>query len=87
MGKILVDMEEHQDAIEYLEKAKTAFDICQHYALGETLLYLGKAHVGLGGVILRRQGKEYVTQALAEFERLELQHKASEARELLKELP
>ena len=87
MGKILVDMGEHQDAIEYLEKAKTAFDICQHYALGETLLYLGKAHVGLGGVILRRQGKEYVTQALAEFERLELQHKASEARELLKELP
>ena len=86
MGKILVDMGEHQDAIEYLEKAKTAFEICQHYALGETLLYLGKAHVGLGGVILRRQGKEYVTQALAEFERLELAHKASEARELLKGL-
>jgi len=53
----------------------------------ETLLSLGKAHVGLGGVIFRRQGKEYVTQALAEFERLELRHKASEARELLKELP
>jgi len=53
----------------------------------ETLLSLGKAHVGLGGVIFRRQGKECVTQALAEFERLELRHKASEARELLKELP
>ena len=82
MGKILVD----QDGIEYLEKARAAFEICQHYALGETLLYLGKAHVGLGGVILRRQGKEYVTQALAEFERLELAHKASEARELLMSL-
>ena len=87
MGKILVDMGEHQDAIEYLEKARTAFEICGHYALGETLLYLGKAHVGLGGVILRRQGKEYVTQALAEFERLDLAHKASEAREILKTLP
>ena len=86
MGKILVDMGEHQDAIEYLEKARAAFEICQHYALGETLLYLGKAHGGLGGVILRRQGKEYVTQALAEFERLELAHKASEAREILKGL-
>ena len=86
MGKILVDMGEHQDAIAYLEKARAALEICQHYALGETLLYLGKAHVGLGGVILRRQGKEYVTQALAEFERLELAHKASEARELLKGL-
>ena len=87
MGKILVDMEEHQEAILYLEKAKAAFEICQHYALGETLLYLGKAHVGLGGVILRRQGKEYVTQALAEFERLELAHKTQEARDILKALP
>ena len=87
MGKILVDIGEHQEAILYLEKAQAAFEICQHYALGETLLYLGKAHVGLGGVILRRQGKEYVTQALAEFERLELAHKASEARDILKTLP
>ncbi len=31
----------------YLDKA--AFEICGHYALGETLLYLGKAHQGLGG--------------------------------------
>ena len=86
MGKILVDMEEHQEAILYLEKAQAAFEICQHYALGETLLYLGKAHLGLGGVILRRQGKEYVASALKEFERLELAHKASEAREILKGL-
>ena len=43
--------------------------------------------IELFGVIFRRQGKEYVTQALTEFERLELRHKAHEAREVLKELP
>ena len=86
MGKILVDMEEYQEALVYLDKAKAAFDICRHYALGETLLYLGKAHVGLGGVIFRRQGKDYVMAALKEFERLELRHKASEAREILHQL-
>ena len=34
--------------------------------------------IELFGVIFRRQGKEYVTQALAEFERLELPHQAHE---------
>ena len=42
--------------------------------------------IELFGVGFRRQGKEFVTQALAEFVRLELAHKASEARELLKGL-
>ncbi|MDY0092487.1 MAG: hypothetical protein RBT80_07280 [Candidatus Vecturithrix sp.] len=76
-------MGDFQDAITYLEKAQTAFAICQHYALGETLLYLGKAHLGLGGVVLRRQAKDYAFKALAEFHRLELRHKGQEAQEVL----
>ncbi|GAK56435.1 hypothetical protein B2_20216 [Candidatus Vecturithrix granuli] len=83
MGKILVDMGDFQEAITYLEQAQTAFAICQHYALGETLLYLGKAHLGLGGVVFRRQAKDYVTKALAEFQRLELRHKEQETQEVL----
>ncbi len=55
-------------------------------ALGETLLYLGKAHLGLGGVIFRRQAKDYVIKALAEFRRLELRHKEQEAQEVLNSL-
>jgi tetratricopeptide (TPR) repeat protein len=86
MGKILVDMGAYQDALDYLDKAKTAFEICQHYALGETLLYLGKAYQGLGGAVFLRQVKEHVTQALAEFQRLELRHKEREAEDMLKRL-
>ncbi|MBN2267784.1 MAG: hypothetical protein JW725_05620, partial [Candidatus Babeliaceae bacterium] len=86
MGKILVDMADYQEAITYLDKAKAAFEICGHYALGETLLYLGKAHLGLGGVIFQRQAQEYLNQALAEFQRLELRHKEQEAKEVLKAL-
>ncbi len=51
----------------YLDKA--AFEICGHYALGETLLYLGKAHQGLGGAVFLNQDKEYVNNAFAEFQR------------------
>jgi len=81
MGKILVEMEEHQEALSYLKKAKTAFETCQHYALGETLLYLGKAYQGTGD----HQAREYIHQALAEFQRLKLHHKAHKAQELLEE--
>ena len=42
-----------------------------------------KAHFGLGGVVFRRQAKAYVLKALAEFQRLELQHKEREAQEVL----
>jgi len=45
-----------------------------------------KAHLGLGGVVLRRQAKEYVIKALTEFQRLELRHKEQEAREILQTL-
>jgi tetratricopeptide (TPR) repeat protein len=86
MRKILVDLGVYQDALDYLDKAKTAFEMCQHYPLGETLLYLGKAYQGLGGAVFLRQAKEYVTQALAEFQRLKLHHKEREAQEVLKTL-
>jgi len=79
MGKILVETEEHQEALSYLNKAKSAFETCQHYALGETLFYLGKADQGVGD----HQAREYINQALSEFHRLKLHHKAREAQELL----
>jgi len=53
---------------------------------GETLLYLGKAYQGLGGAVSLRQAKEYVANALAEFRRLELHHKAREVEEVLRTL-
>jgi tetratricopeptide (TPR) repeat protein len=86
MGKILVDIGEYREAITYLDKAKAAFEICGHYALGETLLYLGKAHQGLGGTVFLTQAREYVTSAIAEFQRLELFHKEKEAQEVLEKL-
>ena len=86
MGKILVDLGAYEDALDYLDKAQTAFAICQHYALGETLLYLGKAYQGLGGAMFWRQAKEHILKALAEFQRLELHHKECEAQEVLKTL-
>jgi tetratricopeptide (TPR) repeat protein len=79
MGKILVETEEHQEALSYLNKAKTAFETCRHYALGEAWFYLGKAYQGIGD----HQAREYIKRALAEFQRLKLQHKASKAQELL----
>jgi tetratricopeptide (TPR) repeat protein len=83
MGKILVDMQNYQEAIEYLDKAKTAFAIGKHYALGESMLYLGKAYSGIGG---QPQAKTLITEALAEFQRLELSNKEKEARGILKKL-
>ena len=86
MGKILVDMGDYREAIIYFNKAKAAFEHCGYYALGETLLYLGKAHQGLGGPVLLNQAKAYITNALAEFQRLELSLKEQDAREVLKTL-
>lgn len=83
MGKIQVDMGKYQKAITCLDKVKVAFEICSHYALGETLLYLGKAHQGLGGTVLINQAKDYITNAIHEFQRLKLQHKEQEAKEVL----
>jgi hypothetical protein len=40
----------------------------------------------VGGVILQRQAQEYLKQALAEFQRLELRHKEQEAKEVLEKL-
>jgi hypothetical protein len=37
-------------------------------------------------VVLRRQAKDYVIKALAEFQRLELRQKEQEAQEILKQL-
>ncbi len=65
-------------------KAKAVFEICGHYAPGETLLYLGKAHQGLGGAVFLNQAKEHVNNARAEFQRLELHHKEREAKEILR---
>ncbi len=86
MGKILMDMGDYQEAIPYLNKAKDAFDICKHYALGETLLYLGKAHKGLGGTVFINQAQEYISNAILEFQRLELHHKEHEAEDFLNTL-
>jgi hypothetical protein len=58
MGKIMVDMGDYREAITYLDKAKAAFEICGHYALGKTLLYLGKANQGLEGAVFLNQAKE-----------------------------
>ena len=66
--------------LDNLDKAKAALEICGYYALGETLLYLGKVHQGLGGPVFLKQTREYVTNALAEFQRLELYHKEREAK-------
>ena len=78
MGKILVDIKNYQEALQYLDKAQKAFAICGHYALGETLLYMGKAYQGLGAFFFP-QAKELVTKAIAEFQRVELPHKEREA--------
>ena len=83
MGKILVDLGQPQDALALIEKARAAFETCQHYALGETLFALGKAQQGLGE---SSRAKEYFTAALAEFRRLELHHKAREAQAALETL-
>ncbi|MCP4111825.1 MAG: hypothetical protein GY749_40915 [Desulfobacteraceae bacterium] len=82
-GKILVNMEEYQDAIGYLDKAKTAFAIGKHYALGETMLYLGKAHAATGNPT---RAQALVADALAEFQRLELSKKEQEAKDMLNRL-
>jgi tetratricopeptide (TPR) repeat protein len=66
-----------------IEKARAAFETCQHYALGETLFALGKAQQGLGELL---RAKEYFAAALAEFRRLELHHKAREAQAALETL-
>jgi tetratricopeptide (TPR) repeat protein len=86
LGNILVGMREYQEAVTYLEKAKTAFEICGYFALGDTFLALGKAHCGLGGAVLLHDAKQYVEQALAEFQRLELHHKTQEANDFLQKL-
>ncbi|XOF34157.1 MAG: AAA family ATPase [Candidatus Electrothrix sp. YB6] len=80
MGKILVDMQSFREALPYLEKAKAAFAIGRHYALGETMLYLGKAHLELNH---GQKGKELLIRALTEFQRLGLRKKEAEARRLL----
>jgi len=80
MGKILVDMQSYQEAVPHLDKARTAFAVGKHYALGETMLYLGKAHLGLGR---RAQAEELLLKALAEFQRLGLRLKEAETRKLL----
>jgi len=85
MGKILVDMQNYQEALQYLDKARNAFAICGHYNLGETLLYMGKAYQGLGPFFFP-QAKEHVTRAIAEFQRVELHHKEQEAQEVLNTL-
>jgi tetratricopeptide (TPR) repeat protein len=80
MGKILVDMQSYQEAVPHLDKARTAFAVGKHYALGETMMYLGKAHLGLGR---RTQAEELLLKALAEFQRLGLRLKEAETRKLL----
>ncbi len=83
MGKILVDMNAHQDALPYLHNAKSAFELCHHYALGETLLYLGKAHQGLGGAEMISQARQEISTAITEFQRLLLHRKEREAKDVL----
>lgn len=83
MGKILVDIKNYHESVEYLDKAKTAFAIGKHYTLGETMLYLGKAYSGIGDQL---QAKSLITEALSEFQRLELFKKEKEAREILRNL-
>lgn len=83
MGKILVDMEKYHESFRCLHKAKAAFAIEKHYALGETLLYLGKAHFRMGD---QPQAKSLFTEALAEFQRLGLSEKRKEARKMLTDL-
>lgn len=86
MGKILVDIGDYQQAISYLNRVQIAFKKCKHYALGETWLYLGKAHQGLGGAESLNQAKEYIVKAIAEFQRLDLSRKDQEARMVLSSL-
>lgn len=87
MGKILVDMQEYEDALLYLEKTKADFETSGHYALGETLLYLGKACQSLGEPKLLHQAREHLTAALSEFHRLELHHQVRNAQEVLDKTP
>ncbi len=86
-GKILVDTGEYQEAIAALEKVRETCAAYHYYALGETLLYLGKAYQGLGGPIFLRQAKTCLSEAIAEFQRLQLHHKEHEAQEVLRTLP
>lgn len=83
MGKILVDMQDYAAAILPLKKAKSVFEICRHYALGETLFYLSKAQLGLGH---RSEAQGLTEKALAEFRRLELAHKIQESGRFMEEL-
>jgi tetratricopeptide (TPR) repeat protein len=83
MAKILIDKGECKEALAYLKQANIAFNQCEHYARGETLFSLGKAHQGLGNT---SQAQEYMTTALNEFQRLELHHKAQETQEALDKL-
>lgn len=86
MGKILVDLAEYEQATSYLSQARNAFETCGHYALGETLLYLGKAYYGPGGVVFGHQARPFIEQALAEFQRLELARKECEAQHVMQAL-
>lgn len=83
LGKVLVYLAEFKEAISILHKAKAAFEVYGHYQLGETLLYLSKAHQGIGGQGAFVQAKAYAQAALAEFTRLELALKQQEAHKLL----
>ena len=83
MGKILVEMGDAQKALPYLNTARAAFDRCRHYALGETLLYLGKASQALENP---DQAKEHISKALTEFQRLGLQQKEHEAKSMLDQI-
>lgn len=76
MGKILVDTGSYEDALAFLEHARAALERCQHYALGDALLYLGKAYQGREN---HAAAREYLTRAIGEFQRLELHHKQREA--------
>ncbi len=81
MAKILIDKGKFDNALPYLNQANIAFKQCAHYARGETFFSLGKAHHGLGNT---PQAQEYTTNALHEFQRLELHHKAQEAQKAQK---
>jgi hypothetical protein len=39
-----------------------------------------------GGIVFLNQAKEYITNAFAEFQRLELHHEKREAKEVLEQL-
>jgi tetratricopeptide (TPR) repeat protein len=82
MGKILVDSQSYQQALPYLEQAETTLEQCRHYMLGEVWFHIGRAYSNLGD----DRAEAYVKRAHAEFQRLELHRKETEARELLESL-